>query len=64
MTYAHRKDAWREQLWNVSLLPIVQVPPATPPPVDPAPGGGTTLNKAALLSMLEDAPSAPLAEAA
>jgi hypothetical protein len=64
MAHAHLKDAWKEELWNVSILPIVQVSRGAPPPSGPAPGGGTTLKAAAVLSLANDARSLPLARAA
>ena len=64
MAHPYRKDAWKEQLWNVSLLPLVQVSNGAPPPLEPAPGGGTTLKTAAVLSLCEEVPRGPLARAA
>jgi len=62
MAYAPQRRL-EEQLWNVSLLPIVQGPYAAPQPVGPAPAGGNDAEDAAVLSVFEDAPRTPLAEA-
>ena len=65
MSYATRKDAWRNELWNVSLLPTVKVADVTEPPRGPGPAGGKALATPALLStsVLDDveAPAQPWA---
>ena len=50
MSYASRKDAWKNELWNVSLLPTVKVAAAAEPPQGPGPAGGKALATPALLS--------------
>jgi hypothetical protein len=52
MSYANRKNTWKDELWNVSLLPAVKVRATAEPPSGPL-DGSTALARPALLSLSE-----------